>query len=163
MFENSTLFNQDLSGWNVGNVFSFTSMFKNAERFFSSLDEWDVSNSFNISSMFEGAKDFDANLSNWNTSSIVDMSYTFKNTGKFNHSLCSWKHNIQLLENVKEMFHSSHYSQDLSCWNETSMPNFNATADTCSNFGYPTYDSSLWPMPVRQTICENIIDGALIV
>ena len=57
-FYNAISFNQDISSWNVSNVFDISKMFYNAEK-------------------------FDKNISNWNLDNIKDSYFMFKNTNAF--------------------------------------------------------------------------------
>jgi len=66
MFENNTVFNQDINQWNVSNVVRMGSMFYNAINFNKPIDSWRVSNVTDVTYMFYGASSFDQNIgSSW--------------------------------------------------------------------------------------------------
>ena len=50
-------FNEDISGWDTGNVTNMYGMFYNARSFNQDLSNWDVSGSTNLNDMFEGTDD----------------------------------------------------------------------------------------------------------
>ena len=52
MFSGSTVFNQDISGWEVGNVEYMTEMFYGADNFNQNLGSWDVSSLLDATRMF---------------------------------------------------------------------------------------------------------------
>ncbi len=64
LFAEKWSFNDDISGWDVSNVVSMTSMFQNAGKFNQSLEEWKLSETICKNpgrwarDMFVGAKDF---------------------------------------------------------------------------------------------------------
>eukprot|EP00978_Attheya_sp_CCMP212_P042517 scaffold260406_cov31-Attheya_sp.AAC.1 len=65
MFDSASVFNQDLSLWNVSSVTS-------------------------MKYMFFGATAFNQNLSSWNLSSVTKMYYMFYQATAFNQDLCDW-------------------------------------------------------------------------
>ena len=72
MFENCKNFNQDISGWNVGNGPGFSSMFYNAQAFNQDLSSWDMSKATTVRSMFQRASTFNQDLSGWNAPLVSD-------------------------------------------------------------------------------------------
>lgn len=72
MFSDNSLFNQNISSWDVSNVISFDSMFKNATSFNQDISGWDVSNATNMTNMFVYATSFNQDISEWNVLSMND-------------------------------------------------------------------------------------------
>ena len=72
MFENCKNFNQDISGWNVGNGPGFSSMFYNAQAFNQDLSSWNMSKATTVRSMFQRASTFNQDLSGWNAPLVSD-------------------------------------------------------------------------------------------
>jgi surface protein len=58
MFQQNLAFNQDISGWNVGNVDDMQHMFRQAAAFTFDLSSWDVGSVTNFASMFNAATAF---------------------------------------------------------------------------------------------------------
>ncbi|QVK01812.1 BspA family leucine-rich repeat surface protein [Mycoplasma mycoides subsp. capri] len=76
MFKNATMFNQDISNWNISNVKSFEQMFEDANSF-NNNDKplnWSgkLKNANNMSRMFKNAKKFTHDLSDWLMSTVVN-------------------------------------------------------------------------------------------
>jgi len=99
MFTNATLFNQDLSTWNVSNVTNMISMFEYAESF-NNGDQplaWinnATASSVNMGYMFYGATAFNQDLSTWDVSNVTDMEGMFIGSGlvtdNFDNMLNAW-------------------------------------------------------------------------
>jgi surface protein len=66
-FAACTVFNQDISNWNVGNVTTMNAMFRDASSFNQNISTWSVGNVTNMNSMFQSATAFNQNLSSWIT------------------------------------------------------------------------------------------------
>ena len=68
-----TLFNGDLSNWDVSNVISMRGIFVGCHKFEGKgLENWDVSNVKNMRNMFSLCKKLDCDLSNWDVSNVKD-------------------------------------------------------------------------------------------
>jgi len=70
MFNGASLFNQDISDWNVSTVTSMKNVFANATAFNQNLGNWDISNVTNMSGMF---KNLTLSIENYN-SLLIDWS-----------------------------------------------------------------------------------------
>ena len=67
-----SVFNQDISSWDVSNVTSMRSMFTRANAFNQDIGNWDVSNVTNMNMMFQAASSFNQDLSGWCVSNIKE-------------------------------------------------------------------------------------------
>ena len=76
LFE-GTVFNGDISNWNVSNVTNMNAMFYNCLEFNQDISVWDVSNVTNMRSMFLNCKTFNQDISGWDVSGVNNMSYIF--------------------------------------------------------------------------------------
>jgi len=83
MFQDSSNFNADISGWDVSHVLSMDGTFLGAASFNQDLSSWDVSNVETMNSMFFSATSFNGNIATWNVSSVTDMRFMFINTPAF--------------------------------------------------------------------------------
>ena len=70
MFSHSTIFNQDISNWDVSNVTNMESMFEYAVSFNQDLSPWDVSNVELMPRMFL-ITPLNQDLSNWNVNKVI--------------------------------------------------------------------------------------------
>ena len=89
MFGQTTLFNSDISNWNVSNVQNMSSMFQTSP-FNGDISNWNVSNVTNMQQMFMQSFVFNQDLSGWDVSNVNNMIRMFNNAIQFNQDLSSW-------------------------------------------------------------------------
>ena len=84
MFAFATKFNQDVSTWNTGKVYS-------------------------MRGMFVSAGTFNQNLYQWNISKVVDMDYMFEYAELYNQNLCRWGQqiNVKKIKPIRNMFRNT--------------------------------------------------------
>ena len=90
MFDGAEAFDGDLSGWNVSGVTDMGLMFRDAYGFGSDLSGWDVSNVTSMRLMFSSAFSFNSDISGWNVSKVADMETMFYSATIFNQNLGEW-------------------------------------------------------------------------
>ena len=73
MFRNCSLFNGDISRWDVSGVTNFQTSFFNCSVFNQDLSSWDVSNGTSLKQMFQGATVFNQDLGSWDVSSCTNF------------------------------------------------------------------------------------------
>ena len=83
-----TVFNYDLSNWDVSRVTNMPAMFAYAHAFNQDLSKWDVSRVTDMTAMFHYALSFNQDLSNWDVSRVVDMQWMFADAYSFEQKLC---------------------------------------------------------------------------
>jgi len=116
MFTGASAFNQDLSAWNTGAVTRMESMFKNASSFNGDVSTWDVSQVTSMYGMFNNASSFAGDLSAWDTGAVTNMSIMFQNASHFNSDLNGW--NVAKVEYMDGMFNAAiRFNSSLSAWN----------------------------------------------
>jgi surface protein len=118
MFNSASAFNQDLSGWDVGNVQFMNGMFLVAIAFNNNgsalINNWNTSNLASAQQMFRLCN-FNQPLNLWDTSSVQNMSVMFQQALVFNQNIGSW--DVSNVTNMFGMFNSaSAFNQDLSGW-----------------------------------------------
>merc|ERR1712032_164844 len=89
IFRGASVFNQDLSKWDVSKVTDMGYMFADTSAFNQDLSKWDVSAVSNMGYMFNGASAFNQDLSKWDVSAVIHMRNMFFHASAFNHKLCS--------------------------------------------------------------------------
>ncbi|WP_318309002.1 BspA family leucine-rich repeat surface protein [Flagellimonas crocea] len=120
MFVRAELFNSDLSGWDVSNVIDMSGIFALASSFNADLSNWSVSNVTNMSGMFSHAYSFTSDLSNWNVSKVTNMGSMFASATTFNADLSDW--DVSNVTNMSSMFsHASTFDADISTWNVSNV------------------------------------------
>ena len=86
----ATSFNQDIGGWQTGNVQNMHTFFK-ATSFNQSIGGWETGKVTDMSGMFHEATSFDQDIGGWQTGNVTDMSYMFWNAHSFNRKVDNWR------------------------------------------------------------------------
>jgi len=89
-YYNKMIFNEDIGGWNVGNVVDFEGMFRFAQSFNQNIGSWSTSQATGMAGMFEGAIVFNQDISSWNVSSVIDMRSMFDGALVFDKDITRW-------------------------------------------------------------------------
>lgn len=140
MFDGATIFNGDLSDWDVSNVANMQFMFADAAAFNSDLSAWDVSSVTDMAGMFSDAESFNADLSAWNTANVTNMSNMFYSNAGFNGNISTW--NVSNVTNMAHMFiRATAFAGDLSAWDVGNVTNMQAMFQGASVF---RSDLSTW-------------------
>ena len=115
MFAGATIFDGDISGWDVSTVRDMSRMFYSAAAFDGEISDWDVSAVRNMNHMFARATSFDQPLNDWDVSAATDMGGMFTGASSFNHDLNDW--DVSAATDMGGMFTgASSFNQDLSDW-----------------------------------------------
>ena len=89
MFNDVTIFNQNISSWNTSNIINMSYMFQTAIAFNKDISPWNTSKVTTMQRMFSGATAFNQNLSTWsvlNLTTAINMFCgcpVFGQTGKY--------------------------------------------------------------------------------
>jgi len=125
MFSGATVFNQDLSKWDVSKVTNMPQMFYQATAFNQDLSKWDVSKVTSMRYMFERATAFNQDLSKWDVSKVTSMSAIFYHATAFNQDLSEW--DVSNVTNMYGMFERARaFNQDLSKWDVSKVTDMNS-------------------------------------
>jgi len=73
MFQNCTIFNQNINAWNVSSVTDMTSMFESASAFNADISLWNVGAVGVMTFMFFNNLVFNQSLGGWNIANVTDM------------------------------------------------------------------------------------------
>jgi len=141
-FSGATIFNQNISTWDVSNVTNMSFMFSQCTNFNQNIGNWNVSNVTNMSAMFSNCTNFNQNIGNWNTLKVNTMRSMFNNCIKFNQNISS---NIVLnywnVSNVTDMFgmfnNCTTFNQPLNSWTVSKVTNMNSMFNNCTTFNQP--------------------------
>jgi surface protein len=116
-------FNQDISRWDVSNVYYMDYMFHANTNFNQDISGWNVSSLISAKGMFRNTKKFDVNLSAWNVSELVYTQAMFENS-IFNNGgkPLTWGDKLSKVTNMSYMFHQAKlFNSDISGWNTESV------------------------------------------
>ena len=131
IFNHATVFNANISTWDVSNVTDMSNIFYTEEKnmfyteeeisvFNQPIGFWDTSSVTNMSSMFQNAVTFNQPIGYWDTSSVTNMSKMFNDAVAFNQPIGSW--DTSKVTNMNYMFSgASAFNQNISVWNVTSV------------------------------------------
>jgi surface protein len=139
-FRAATLFNGDISSWDVSNVTVFNTMFYQATNFNSNIDSWNLKStgSITMNNMFQFCTNFNQPLNSWNVSRVISFYETFANCPAFNQNLNSW--DVSNVTTMYRMFLSctnfglSGIGGDISSWTPTSCTIMERMLQSASNF-----------------------------
>ena len=97
MFFGASLFNTDISNWDVSRVTNMEDMFYSAKSFDNDISKWKVLIVTNIRFMFQNTYTFNQGISNWDVSSVTNMTCMFKGAKSFAQTLCgAWRTSVAL-------------------------------------------------------------------
>ncbi len=97
-----SMFNGDLSNWDVSNCKNMEIMFARSRFNNDSLQHWDVSNVTNMNYLFISSN-FNGNISSWNIDKAIYLRRMFSNT-LFDGDISKWNFNSNIIFDAYEMF-----------------------------------------------------------
>lgn len=109
-----SLYNGDLSKWDVSNCKTMDRMFSYSEFNNDSICNWNISNLIRTDYMFANSI-FNQDLSKWNVSKLNFLEGMFAFSNFNNNSLNNW--NTINFFNLSYMFYFSEFKGDISSWN----------------------------------------------
>merc|ERR1712146_438532 len=84
-----------------------TGMFADATLFNANISEWNVSNVKNMQGMFAFAESFNQDIGQWNISNVDNFMWMFSAASSLNQSLCQWGNKIGYDAKTSLMFKAS--------------------------------------------------------
>ena len=117
MFALASGFNADISGWNTSQVYDMSGMFAFASTFNANISNWDTSSVTSLRHFLYEARTFSGDLSNWNVSKVTDMVHLFSYTTLFDGDISTW--DVSSVTDMAQMFRGAlaFKGGDLSAWN----------------------------------------------
>ncbi|WP_423910524.1 BspA family leucine-rich repeat surface protein [Candidatus Spongiihabitans sp.] len=132
MFYGAAAFNQDIGGWDVGNVTDMAGMFSRAAAFNGDIGGWDVSNVTNMRFMFYDASAFNQDISGWNVGNVTNISYMFSRAAAFNGNIGGW--DVSNAKDMSYMFDGAAFNQDIGGWNVGNVTNMDRMFNDAAAF-----------------------------
>ena len=120
MFNGCSVFNSDISAWDVSSVTNMSYMFNGCSVFNSDISAWDVSSVTNMSSMFYNCSVFNSEISAWDVSSVTDMDSMFRSCSVFNSDISAWDvSSVTIMTSMLQYanaFSTANYDLLLNAW-----------------------------------------------
>ena len=133
MFHNASVFNQNLTNWDVGNVTNMRHMFDNALAFKGDISNWDVSNVTDMGEMFADVNKCNANVSNWNVGKVMNMNRMFYNCTYFNSDISEW--DVGKVRDMYRTFANCYaFNQNISNWDTSNVEKMRAMFEEAHAF-----------------------------
>jgi surface protein len=133
IFRSATLFNGNISNWNISGITSLEEAFSDAKSFNSDLSSWDTSSITTLRYAFAGAISFNRNISSWNTSNVNTIYNTFNGATSFNQDINNW--DTSKVTTMSSLFYlASSFNQNLSNWNTCNVTDMNYMFQEASSF-----------------------------
>jgi len=90
--------------WNISKVKSMKSMFENASLFNQNIGYWDTSNVIDMSAMFSNTTAFNQNLGNWNLKNLINatnmLNYSGISCGNYSATIVGWSGSSSTARNI---------------------------------------------------------------
>ena len=133
MFQATTVFNQDVSGWNVSNVTDMTNVFRTTTVFNQNLNNWNVGNATNMTNMFQSAVAYNnggAPLT-WYAPKCTNFTSMFQSTVAFNQPISTLVDTSGIAVGtavvLNNMFQTPQaFNQNISNWNVSKVTSMNS-------------------------------------
>jgi surface protein len=110
---NGTLFDGDISTWDVSNVELMSLMFRTTSIFNQDISSWDTSSVESMFFMFYDSSLFNQDIGNWDTRNVTNTRFMFYNADSFNQDIGNWE--TSSLLDARDMFNSNDlFNQDIS-------------------------------------------------
>jgi len=136
MFEDATLFNEDIGGWDTSSATNMQSMFNTNSVFNQDISTWNTSSVTNMERIFLNASTFNQNLGSWDVSQVTTMAYmltgTALTTTNYSSALIGWASLPSLQSGVSLDADASYSSTAASARNTLT-----------STYGWAIYDGGL--------------------
>jgi surface protein len=133
-----TLFNEDVSRWNVSAATTLEGMFAGAINITQlDLSNWDTSRVTTMRGMFYSASLYNGDLGNWNVQSVTDFTGMFAGCSAFQgNGLELW--NTLSAQNMRGMFtRTPNFAIDLSSWNTSRVTDLSRMVRHLEYFYWP--------------------------
>ena len=158
LFSGATSFNQDIGNWNVSNVTNMVNMFLGAGSFNQDIGNWDTSNVNAMDGIFREASTFNKDIGSWDVSSVLSMHQSFMLAASFNQDLGGW--NTAQVTDMSSMFNSAtSFNKDIGDWDVSNVTNMNEMFQSTSNFNQ---DLTSWCVTNITSEPSNFSSGGIL-
>ena len=139
MFGNCTIFNSDISAWDVSSVTNTGYMFYNCSAFNSEISAWDVSSVKVMNRMFYSCSVFNSDISSWDVSSVTDMNRMLLDCSAFNSDISAWDVS-DVTDMTRTFYNCSTFNSDISAWDVSDVTTISDMLYGANAFSTENYD-----------------------
>jgi len=139
MFRSCSVFNSDISSWDVSSVKDMAYMFYGCDVFNSNISAWDVSSVTDMRYMFCYCYVFNSDISAWDVSDVTDMTNMFYRCYIFNSDISAW--DVSDVTDMSDMFYRCYiFNSDISAWDVSSVTDMSDMFYSANAFSTANYD-----------------------
>ena len=164
MFQNASVFNQDISSWNTENINNMSAMFSGASAFNQDISKWNTGMVNDMSFMFSFTNAFNQDISKWNTAMVTKMSFMFTSASAFNQDISKW--NTAMVMSMSGMFaFASAFNQNIrtsgNSWNTAMVADMSQMFQGATAFNQ---DISGWNVDAVTAVekCSDFADSSVL-
>ena len=165
MFQNASVFNQDISSWNTENINNMSAMFSGATAFNQDISKWNTAMVTDMSFMFSFTDAFNQDISKWNTAMVTNMSFMFTSASAFNQDISKW--NTAMVMSMSGMFaFASAFNQNIrtsgNSWNTAMVADMSQMFQGATVFNQ---DISGWNVDAVTAVekCSDFADSSVLI
>lgn len=152
VFRSCTIFNGDVTGWNVSGVNGFSSTFRGCPAFNKDISGWDLTSANQTNNMLNGCTIFNQDVSGWDMSNVTTFVAMFRDCAALNPNIGGW--DTSSCTTMTNMLRGSLFNRDISSWNITGVTGM-ANMMNGSSFSTTNYDLLL-PAWEAQAVQNNV-------
>jgi len=154
LFRGCTLFNGDVSSWDVSNITNLSGTFRDCVAFNQAVGSWNVTTATtNINSLFYGCTIFNQDISGWDVSNVTTFASAFRDCAALNPNIGGWNVTSTTTA-INNMCRGSLFNRDISGWDISAVTNASNFANG-SSFSTTNYDLLL-PAWEAQSVQDNV-------
>jgi surface protein len=140
-FQNCSLFNSPIGGWNTSTITSMANLFAGAAAFNQNIGNWTTSAVTNLSTIFQSASAFNNggsdSIKDWNTAAVTNMANAFFGASNFNQPIGNWSTTAvtdmtNMLNNAINFDNGG--SDSIKDWNTAAVTSMEAMFQNCRDF-----------------------------
>lgn len=154
MFRSCSLFDGDLSGWDISKITSLSTMFQDASAFNGDVTTWETGNVEFMLSTFSGASQFNRDIRDWNLQKATNTGGMFYGACNFNQPIGDW--DVSMVGNMASMFRdATSFNQPLNNWDVSSVTIMFAMFEGASSFNQYINDWDVRDVITMQRMFNN--------
>ena len=152
IFRDCTLFNGDVTSWDVSKITNLGSTFRDCPAFNQDISGWNLSNNTSLNSTFNGCTIFNQDVSGWDVTNVTTFASAFRDCAALNPNIGGW--DSSSCTTINNMVRNSLFNRDISGWDVSGVTTATNFANG-SSFSTTNYDLLL-PAWEAQSVQNNV-------